>query len=57
MHFASYDGSLDLVKLLVKAGSDLNLKDEDGTTALDDAISGGNKECAFYLESVGTSCD
>jgi len=44
------------VKVLVQGGAQLNLKDEEGYTALDWAVRRENKECGEYLRSVGAKC-
>jgi len=53
LHREALEGNLEAVKLLLEAGSDLNLEGKYNETALDFAIFRGHKECAFYLDSVG----
>jgi len=53
LHREAEKGNLEAVKLLLEAGSDLNLEGKYNETALDFAIFRGHKECAFYLDSVG----
>jgi len=44
------------VKVLVQVSAQLNLKDEDGDTALDLAVNSKRQECGEYLRSVGAKC-
>lgn len=48
MH-AARAGNLEIVKLLVEAGADINLRDEEGGTALSIAGEEGNLEVYEYL--------
>ena len=47
--YASYSGNLPLAKFSVINGADINLKDENGTTALIMATTNGNLEIIKYL--------
>jgi len=50
-------GDVDRLKALVEAGAhELNLKAEDGYTALDRAVDYDRQECGEYLRSVGAEC-
>lgn len=51
MHAAA-EGNLDVVKILLKAGSDLSMKDVDGDNAASFARQAGHLEVAKYLESL-----
>ena len=42
-----------IAQLLVEAGADVNVRDDDGITPLDDARTAGNNELEQYLKSVG----
>jgi ankyrin repeat protein len=42
-------GNLEIVKLLVEAGSALNMKDDDDQTALDKATSNQHDDIVAYL--------
>jgi uncharacterized protein len=50
---AAAEGDLDVVRLLVEAGSDLNLTDAEGSSALSLARSYGNLDVAALLEEAG----
>ena len=50
---AAAEGHLDSVRLLVEAGSDLNLVDAEGSTALSLARSYGNLDVAALLAEAG----
>jgi len=54
-HMAVYrsHGSLEIVKLMIKYGADINLKDRRGQTPLNYAVSGGNKEIVNFLLDKG----
>jgi ankyrin repeat protein len=52
---AAAEGHLDIVRLLVEAGSDLNLVDAEGSTALTLARSYGNLDVAALLEQAGAN--
>ena len=43
LHYAALLGSEPIARLLVEAGADLSLKDEDGLTAVQVAAKYGNK--------------
>ena len=48
---AAYDGHYKCVKLLIEAGADANLQDEDGNTALMDAARGALIEESYRHQS------
>ena len=50
---AAAEGHLDVVRMLVEAGSDLNLVDEESSTALSLARSYGNLDVAALLSNAG----
>jgi len=50
---AALEGHLDVARLLIEAGSDLNLVDEENSTALSLARSYGNLDVAAQLEEAG----
>lgn len=50
---ASLCSNLEVVKALIAAGADVNVKDEDGWTALYEASRGGYLEIAEYLKQNG----
>ena len=52
---AAAEGHLDVVRLLVEGGSDLNIVDAEGSTALSLARSYGNLDVAALLEQAGAN--
>ncbi len=52
---AAAEGHLDVVRLLVDAGSDLNLADAEGSTSLSLARSYGHLDVAALLEGAGAN--
>ncbi len=48
------NGNIEGVKYLVEKGSDINIKDEDGQTALNYAEKGRNTEIVNYLIDKGS---
>ncbi len=52
MHTAAY-GDVEILKLLVSKGTDLNAVDDLGFNALDFALAADKKENAYYLKSLG----
>jgi ankyrin repeat protein len=52
---AAAEGNLDAVRLLVEAGSDLNIVDAEGSTALSLARSYGNLDVAALLAQAGAN--
>jgi hypothetical protein len=68
LHYAVRAGDLQVMQALVELGVDVNVKDDDGVTALDYAMSRGflgfqeqrrppNKPLADYLRSVGANVE
>lgn len=56
--YAAWIGRLDVVKLLIAAGLNINDRDRwDGTNVLDSAISGGHRDLAEYLLDNGADMD
>jgi uncharacterized protein len=51
---ASLEGHMDVVRMLVEAGSDLNVVDAEGSTALSLARSSNNLDVAAFLEGAGS---
>jgi ankyrin repeat protein len=52
---AATEGHLDVVRLLVEAGTDLNASDAEGSTALTLARSYGHLDVAAFLEASGAN--
>jgi len=50
---AALEGHLEVARLLIEAGSDLNVVDEENSTALSLARSYNNLDVAAFLESAG----
>ena len=50
---AAIEGHLEIVRMLVEAGSDLNIVDAEGSTALSLARSYGNLDVAALLAEAG----
>ena len=48
---ASYEGKIDVVKMLLENGADLNARERSGKTALAIARLKGNREVIDILES------
>lgn len=55
LHLAATLGNTELVAWLLEQGSDVNLKTDDGQTALDLAWTYGHKELAYLLLANGAS--
>lgn len=53
LHIAAGDGNLDLVKLLIKQGAEVNASNEDGAFPLHLACFTGRKEVAAFLLAKG----
>jgi ankyrin repeat protein len=47
---SSHNGNLEIVKLLIEKGANINAKDLDGLTPRDYALKNGHKEIAKYIE-------
>jgi len=56
LHTAASNGFVSCVKVLVQGGAQLNLKTNNGDTALDKAVDYDEQECGEYLRSVGAKC-
>lgn len=50
MIIASCFGNLETVKYLVERGADINIKDDEGNTALSFAEKYGNEQVALFLK-------
>lgn len=55
LHVAAQGGHLGTVKLLVEAGSPVDVKDEEGMTPLLNAVKGNYASVAFYLVEHGAN--
>ena len=53
LHIASQKGRLDIVRLLLEAGSDRDAQTQDGATALDIAAENGHLDVAEFLRQAG----
>ena len=53
MIFVSKKGYLEIVKLLIDSGADINVKDKKGRTALRYAVKNGHLEVVKYLIDKG----
>lgn len=53
--FACWNEEIEIVKLLIGAGVDLEIRDEDGWTALDYVIQGGSAELTILLVEAGAT--
>jgi ankyrin repeat protein len=49
LHVASYDGALEVVRLLLEYGADVEVKNNDGQTALQYAAERGHDEVLELL--------
>jgi len=56
LHKASFWGHIEIVKFLVESGININIKDIDGDTALDDCKRNGHTKIIAYLESKYRNC-
>ena len=52
LHHAAYDGYNEIVELLIAKGADINPKNNQGKTALDEAIEKGHKEIEKLLYPI-----
>lgn len=52
-HLAASEGKLDMLKLLVDRGAQVNLMDRWGNRCLNDALRGNHQECIQFLRSMG----
>lgn len=53
LHIAASEGHLNIVKILIESGADINVKDKWGETALDNAIKFDHTDVSNYLKSFG----
>ena len=53
IHGAAFEGNIEVVKQYLTAGTDVNAKEEDGSTPLHQAASEGHKEIAELLIKEG----
>ena len=53
LHHAAYDGHNEIVELLIAKGADINPKNNQGKTALDEAIEKSHEEIAELLRKHG----
>jgi ankyrin repeat protein len=53
LHFASYQGHSEIVKMLIEAGANVNAFDKWYNTALDVASPEGHSEIVKMLEEAG----
>jgi len=53
LQWASYNGALEVVRLLLEQGADVEAKDEDGKTALQQAGDRGHDEIVKLLREHG----
>jgi ankyrin repeat protein len=51
--WAAYHGYPEITKILIKAGADVNAKDQDGITALMGAAEQGHAEIVNLLKRFG----
>ncbi|OXU16606.1 hypothetical protein TSAR_006033 [Trichomalopsis sarcophagae] len=54
---AIYTGDLELVKMIISAGADINVQNRIGATPLHDAVLSCNEEMVFLLLSKGANVD
>ena len=54
---AVFNGHLECVKLLIQAGADLNVQDENGRTTLMFAAAKGHVDCVKLLTEAGADLD
>jgi ankyrin repeat protein len=54
LHLAAWEGHLDLVKLLVRCGADIDAQDRSGATPFMLAVSNRHAEVALFLLACGT---
>ena len=52
-HLAASEGKLNVLKLLVERGANINFMDRWGNRCLNDALRAGHMECAAFLRSKG----
>jgi Adenylate kinase/Ankyrin repeats (many copies)/EF hand len=53
IHLAAGEGHVEVVKLLLDAGADMNVRDRWGNRPLDEAINGGHSDVVEMLKSNG----
>jgi potassium channel len=56
LNISANNGFYPCAMLLVEAGANLNIRDTNGDTPLDRAVSNNHKECGEYLHYVGAEC-
>lgn len=57
LHHAAFKGRLDVVKLLIGAGADVNAEDNSGGTPLHAAVIGGHADVAGFLIASGANIE
>ena len=57
LHVVSIFGSVEIARMLIDAGADLNVQDKDGWTALHEAARNGQVEVARMLIDAGADLD
>ena len=57
LHYAAYNGHNEVVKTLIQAKCDVNMKNESGSTALHHATSNGHYEVVIILLESGADPD
>jgi hypothetical protein len=55
LKYASSNGHLDLLKILIDNGSDINASDDEGLQAIHYAASEGNNHCLIYILDKGAN--
>ena len=52
IHFAAYNGHMEVLKLLLESGANHEIQDYEGNTSHDYALMGEEYETANYLDSL-----
>jgi ankyrin repeat protein len=52
LHFAAQNNTMEIVKLLIAAGADVTIKNEEGLTAFDIAVILKNREIMDFLRKI-----